>query len=72
MMCKPEKLKESIEYFKIASEVFPDIVALNQIALGFEMLGETEKARDYFTQMKTQAESENSEAYLVAAEQGIA
>ncbi len=71
MMCKPEKVKESIEYFKIAYEIFPDIVALNQIALGYEMLGENEKAKEYYTRMKSQAERESNEAYTRAAEQGI-
>jgi tetratricopeptide (TPR) repeat protein len=71
MMCKPEKVKESIEYFKIAYEVFPEIVALNQIALAYEMLGEAEKAREYYARMKAQAESEANEAYLTTAEQGI-
>ena len=33
MMCRPEKVLEAIEYFKIAYEVWPDIVVLNQIAL---------------------------------------
>ncbi|MFC1580263.1 hypothetical protein ACFL4N_05060 [Thermodesulfobacteriota bacterium] len=71
MMCKPEKVLESIEYFKIAYEVFPDIVALNQVAMGYEMVGDRKMAKKYFSLMKIQAEKENNEAYLSAAEQGI-
>lgn len=71
MMCKPDKVLESIEYYKIAYEVFPNIVALNQIALGYDLIGEKAKAKEYFTQMKEQAEKEGNEAYIQAAVQGI-
>ena len=40
-------------------QTVPDIVALNQIALGHEMLGEFEAARQHFT-------------YVEAAEAGLA
>jgi len=72
VMCKPEKLREGVEYFKIAYEVWPDIVALNQIALFHEMLGESEQAKAYFERMKRQADDENNEAYGIVASQGIA
>jgi len=71
MMCKPDKVLESIEYFKISYEVYPNIVALNQIALGYDLIGEKSKAKDFFLKMKEQAENENNEAYIQAAVQGI-
>ena len=71
MMCKPDKVLESIEYFKISYEVYPNIVALNQIALGYDLIGEKSKAKDFFLQMKEQAENENNEAYIQSAVQGI-
>jgi hypothetical protein len=71
MMCKPEKVLESIEYFKIAYEVFPDIVALNQIAISYGLIGEKSMAKEYFSEMKEQAEKENNDAYIKAALQGI-
>ena len=64
MMCRHEKIREAIEYFKIAYEIWPDIVAINQIALSYEMIGEGEMAREYFQKMKTQAEQEDNEVYL--------
>ena len=70
-MCKPDKLLESIEYYKIAYEVYPDIVALNQIALGYNLIGKQSKAKEYFSQMKEQAKKENNKAYIQAANQGI-
>ena len=70
-MCRPEKVNEAIEYFKIAYEIWPDIVALNQIALCYEMIGDTERARTFFQKMKAQAESEDNVAYLNAAIQGL-
>jgi hypothetical protein len=71
VMCRPEKVRESIAYFKRAYEVYPDIVALNQIALSHEMLGEIEAARDYLTRMRLQALDENNHAYVQAAELGL-
>jgi tetratricopeptide (TPR) repeat protein len=71
VMCRPDKVRESIEYFKKAYEIFPDIVALNQIALAYEMIGEFEAAREYFVLMKEQAEREANAAYLKAAELGF-
>jgi tetratricopeptide (TPR) repeat protein len=70
-MCKPDKVKEAIEYFKKAYEIFPDIVALNQIALAYEFIGEKSVALDYFRRMKAQAEVDNNAAYSQAAELGI-
>jgi hypothetical protein len=48
-----------------------DIVALNQIALGHEMLGEFEAARQRFTRMREQALAESMGAYVQAAEAGL-
>jgi tetratricopeptide (TPR) repeat protein len=72
MLCRPEKVREAIEYFKIAYEVWPDIVALNQIALGYEMIGDASEARDYFGRMLAQAEAEQNDAYVNAARLGLA
>jgi len=71
LMCKPDKVKEAIEYFKIAYEVFPDIVALNQIALAYETVGEEQLAIEYYGRMKDQAQLENNDAYIQAAELGL-
>lgn len=71
LKCKPENVKEAIAYFEIAYEVFPDIVALNQIALAYETLGENQLAVEYFGQMKEQAQRENNDAYIQAAESGL-
>ena len=72
LMCWPEKVREAIGHFARAYQVFPDIVALNQIALGHEMLGELEEARRHFTRMREQARAERSAAYAQAAEPGLA
>ena len=72
VMCRPEKVRESIAHFERAYQTFPDIVALNQIALGHEMLGEFEAARHHFTRMRDQALAENIAAYAEAAERGLA
>ncbi len=71
IMCRPEKVKEAIEYCKIAYEIHPDIVALNQIALGYEVIGDPESAVVYFRDMERQAEHEDNIAYLGAARAGI-
>ncbi len=70
-MCKPDKVLESIEYFKIAYDIHPDIVALNQIALGYELIGDKAMAKEYFIRMKIQAENEKNDAYVQAAEHGL-
>src|SRR5215510_5209526 len=54
LMCRTAKVRDSIELFAKAYQEFPDIVALNQIALAHEMLGEFEAARSYFTKMREQ------------------
>jgi hypothetical protein len=72
LMCRPAKVRDSIELFAKAYQEFPDIVALNQIALAHEMLGEFEAARSYFTKMRQHALSEENPAYLQAAERGLA
>ena len=72
VMCRPERVREAIEHFARAYRTFPDIVALNQIALGHEMLGELEAARRHFAQMREQALAENIPAYVQAAELGLA
>lgn len=71
LMCKPARVKEAIEYFKIAYEVFPDIVALNQIALAYESVGEEKLAVEYYERMKDQAELEKDDAYIQAAALGL-
>ena len=71
IMCRPVQVRESIELFAKAYQEFPDIVALNLIALAYEMLGEFEPARTYFLKMCTQAESEGNAAYRQAAEIGL-
>src|SRR5262245_13987862 len=71
LMCRPAKVRESIELFAKAYQEFPDIVALNQIALAYEMLGEPQSARSYFTKMREQATAEGNAAYVQAAELGL-
>ena len=70
-MCRPEKVRESIELFARAYQIFPDIVTLNQIALGYEMLGEREAARAHFVRMRERAIAENLSPYVRAAESGL-
>jgi hypothetical protein len=72
VMCRPEKVRESIALFAKAYQTFPDIVALNQIALAHEMLGELEAARQHFVRMREQALAEGIPAYARAAELGLA
>jgi hypothetical protein len=72
LMCRPEKVRESIELFGKAYQIWPDIVALNQIALAHEMLGERDAARQAFTRMRAQALAESNAAYVQAADQGLA
>ena len=72
IMCRPEKVREAIEHFSRAYQTFPDILALNQIALGYDMLGELEPARQHFQRMREQARAENVPAYVQAAELGLA
>ena len=71
LMCRPDKVREGIEYFRIAYEIWPDIVSLNQIALGYEMIGETAEASEAFEKMLAQAEAEHNSAYLDAAQRGL-
>jgi tetratricopeptide (TPR) repeat protein len=71
LMCRPAKVRESIELFAKAYQEFPDIVALNQIALAYEMLGDSDSARRYFTKMREQAVAEGTAAYVQAAELGL-
>jgi tetratricopeptide (TPR) repeat protein len=70
--CRPDKVRESIAHFERAYQKFPDIVALNQIALGYEMLGDFEAARQNFSRMREQALAESIAAYVQAAERGLA
>ena len=72
LLCRPQKVREAIEYFRIAYEVWPDIVALNQIALSYEMIGEAGDAREHFVRMLAQAEAEQNDAYAGAARLGLA
>jgi hypothetical protein len=39
LMCRPQAVRESIEHYRKAYSIFPDIVALYPIALAHEMLG---------------------------------
>jgi hypothetical protein len=71
LMCRPAKVREAIELFARAYQEFPDIVALNQIALAYEMLGEFEAARSHFTRMREQAVAETDAAYVHAADLGL-
>ena len=71
MMCRPDAVRESIEHYRKAYSIFPDIVALYQIALAHEMLGELAAAREKFSQVRTQAEAEANPAYRQAAEIGL-
>ena len=68
LLCRPEKVRESIELFKTSYAIFPDIVVLNQIALAHEMIGELDAARETLVLMKAKAEREGSKPYLQAAE----
>jgi hypothetical protein len=72
LMCRPAKVRDSIDLFTKAYQEFPDIVALNQIALAHDMPGELEAARSYFTKMRQQALAEENPAYVRAAELGLA
>jgi len=67
IMCKPDKVRESIELFRKSYEILPDIAILNQIALAYEMLGELDTAAQYFVLMSEQA-AQPAES---AAEQNI-
>lgn len=71
VMCRPDKVREGITLFTKAYEIFPNIVALNQIALGYEMIGEFETARECFKGMHLQAQKENNNSYIKAAELGL-
>ena len=68
MMCRPEAVRESIEHYKKAYSIFPDIVALYQIALAHEMLGNAREAREHSLAVKSQAEKEGNAAYRQAAD----
>jgi hypothetical protein len=72
IVCRPDQVRESIELFRKGYAIFPDIVALNQIALHYEMLGEAQAAKEYFSLMKAQAERESNPVYARAAELGLA
>jgi hypothetical protein len=72
LMCRPAKVRETIELFAKAYREFPDIVALNQIALAYEMLGDFESARTHYIKMRTQAVAEGNAVYADAAERGLA
>ena len=71
VMCRPERIRESLALFRKAYDMSSDIVALNQIALAHEMLGERDAAREGFTRMREQALAENIPAYVQAAELGL-
>jgi hypothetical protein len=72
LMCRPDKVRESIELFKQSYAIFPDIVVLNQVAIAYEMIGELESARETVLLMKAQAEREGNAPYLKGAEMQLA
>jgi hypothetical protein len=72
LMCRPDKVRESIELFKKAYAIFPDIVALNQIAIAYEMIGELASAREYALLMQAQAMLEGNKPYMQGAEMQLA
>lgn len=67
IMCRPDTVRESIERYRQAYAIFPDIVALYQIALAHEMLGEADPAREHSLAVKAQADKEGNAAYARAA-----
>ena len=71
VFCRPDKVRESIEWYKKAYAILPDIVVLNQIALGYEMIGEVEEARAWFVRVREQAEREGNGSYRQAAEMSL-
>ena len=74
VMCRPDGVREAIEQFKKAYAIFPDVVAIYQIALHYEMIGELEAAREHFVRVKAQVEREAKPAYAAyvqAAELGL-
>jgi hypothetical protein len=72
LMCRPDGVRESIELYKKAYAIFPDIVLLNQIAIACEMIGELESAREFVLLMKAQAEREGNKVYAQAADMQLA
>ena len=72
LFCRPEKVRESIEWYRKSYAVVPDIVVLNQIGIAHEMLGDIEEARAAYVLMKEQAEREGNEAYRRGAEMSLA
>jgi hypothetical protein len=72
IMCRPDALRESIEHYRKAYSIFPDIVALYQVALAHEMLGEAQAAREHLLLVKAQAEKEGNAAYRQAADAALA
>jgi tetratricopeptide (TPR) repeat protein len=68
MMCRPAKVREAIEHYRKAYEIFPDIVVLNQLGLAHEMLGEAAAARECYGRMREQAIRENIPAYVQGAD----
>jgi tetratricopeptide (TPR) repeat protein len=71
LFCRPDALRESIEHYRKAYSIFPDIVALYQIALAHEMLGEAPLAREHFRLVAAQAANEGNAAYAQAARIGL-
>ena len=72
LMCRPEGVRESIELYRKAYAIFPDIVLLNQIAIAYEMIGELESARESALLMKAQAEREGNKVYAQGADMQLA
>lgn len=72
IMCRPDKVRESIGHYKKAYQILPDITVLNQIGLAYEMLGEFEEATKYFRLMQEQATQDTNAPYLNAAAMALA
>lgn len=72
MLCRPEPLRAALALFEEAYAIWPDIVALNQVALGHEMLGDREAAHGHYQRMQAHAMREGDASYLRAAEEGLA
>jgi hypothetical protein len=69
--CRPDKVAEAGEYFRIGYAVFPGIVALNQVALAFEILGDTTAAAAFDARTRKQADTQDNPADAQAAEMGL-
>jgi tetratricopeptide (TPR) repeat protein len=72
LMCRPDGVRESIEHYRKAYAIFPDLVILYQIALALEMIGELEAAAREFSLVRDQAQHEGNAVYVQGAEMALA